>query len=528
MKIKRLLSVIACFFIALTLSVPASLAEGSGPTPPIAKGKMKTVSYVYWGKSEMFPTIGMLGINQEIDIYEYDKEWVLTKYDTFVTQGNMTVSHSFYGYVKRKDVICDPPLEGDASKKADTGPGKRKGKKPKGNRGSATPEPQGTKTATAKPEDQTEEPKTTEISTEDLMEYDWIIRTPGVCQVVVDMGDGYRFVARFGMMATKFGGYTASSLPIYNDGKSNPYVGYVNFSMKMSMQDVLNNNNLGFLQGDGGISIDAFSSNARFNINSETDDATSTIISIMTSMTTVLNPEITDKNQNIHGGGNLFNDQRVAPLDMKLVKNGSGYQLVVLNMRPGGGDLKFPAMLEKFPLDDITKAERERLARERREEQLRKAKELQKKILEDWKKEIEKGMQDELNKDSKKGEDEDIELAPLEPSKSGSSDDDIPLAPLVTPEPSQGSNSDADIPLAPLVTPDASQGSGKDDEIPLAPLVTPDASKGSTGDEDIELAPLVTPDASEGSSGTEDIPLAPLTGGGTSETPDFFPNTSGK
>lgn len=487
MKLKQLSSLMVCLFLAFTLSVPAATAIEASPSPPIAKGKMKTVSYVYFGKSEMFPVIGLLGINQEIDIYEYDKEWVLTKYDTYATFDGHTYGHAFYGYVRRDAVLCDPPLEGDQSPKADTGPGKRKGKKPRKPGTPSSPLPGDT--ASPKPED-SQKPEPTQDSAEDLMEYDWIIRTPGVCQVTLDMGGGAKYVCRFALYAMKFGGYTASSSPTFNDGKSNPYVGYLTYSMIQNTQDYLSENNLGFLKGSGGVSIEAFNNHARFTLDSMNDDGTNTILSIMTNMTSVLNPKITDDVMGIEVGGEMFRDNRVAPLDIKLVSGGSGYQLKVLNMKPGGGDLTFPAMLEKFPLDDITKAERERLEKEHREEeQRRKAKEEQDRALDEWRKKSNEGMEDKLNEDSSEGEEDEIELAPLSPDS-----EEIELAPL---EPAKEGD-DGDI------------GPG-DDQVELAPL-----------------EPAKQTDSGDIGPGDDQVELAPLTAGGTPEEPDFFPQSKGQ
>ncbi len=449
MRQKKLLSAVLCLLTVLAMAMAAVSADKTDDSFLVAKGKMKTVSYVYFGKGESFPAIGLLGFDQEIDIYEYDKNWILTRCETYVSQGTHTYRHTFYGYVRRKDVTCNPPLEGDESPKADTGPGKRKKKLPKKPGTIATPA-QSESTPTKAEEAQKPEDKKT--STEDLLEYDWIIRTPGVCQMTVDMGKGAKFVCRFALYAMKFGGYTASSLPVYNDGDKNPYVGYLSFSMKQNMQEYLGENNLGFLEGMGGVSIEAYNHNARFSIDSKNDDGSNAIISIMTSRTTVLNPQIKDKNMGIEMGGDMFREQSSAPLDIKLVGVKGNYKLALLNMKPGGGDLTFPAMLEKFPLDDIAKAERERLAKEQaekhREEQRRKAREEQEKALEEWRRKINEGMEEQLDEESQKGEETDIDLAPLSPE-----DGDIDLAPLV---PGEGSDS-------------SSIGPGGD-QVELAPL----------------------------------------------------------
>lgn len=444
MKLKKFLSTTLCLLTVFALAVTGVETVKAEASDPIATGKMKNVSNVYFGKSESFPTIGLVGLNQEIDIYEYDKNWVLTKCETSITQGTHTYGHSFYGYVKRSDVLFDPPLEGDESSKADTGPGKRKKKPPKRPGDTAPPaqeEPDATKS------DEGQKPESEEVKTEDMSEYDWIVRTPGVCQMTVDMGDGAKFVCRFSLYAMKFGGYTASSLPVFNDGDKNPYVGYVSFSMKQNMQDFLGANNLGFLEGLGDVDIQAYNNNARFSIDSQTDSGTNAIISIMTNRISILNPQINDNKMGIKIGGEVFRDQSTAPLDMKLIGDGGGYKIALLHMKPGGGDLIFPAMLEKFPLSDIEKAERKRLEEEmtekQREEQRARAKEEQERAMEEWRKRINEGMEEELDKESQEGEESmTFDLPPLvdpagggttTPTSESTTDERIPLAPLVDP-----------------------------------------------------------------------------------------------
>jgi len=442
MRQKKYLNAILCLFTALALTMTGVIADKDKASSPVAKGKMRTVSYVYSGKGEGFPVMGLLGSDQEIDIYEYDKKWVLTKCDTYVSQGNHTYGHSFYGYVLRKQVLCEPPLEGDESPKADTGPGKRKRKAPRKPGVPVTPVPN--EPGPTKPEE-AQKPEPTEIPTEELAEYDWIIRTPGVCQTTVDMGEGAKFVCRFAFYAMKFGGYTSSSLPIYNDGGMNPYVGYISFCMKQNMQEYLGKNNLGFLEGLGGVSIEAYNNNARFNIDSQADNGTGSIISIITNRNAVLNPQINDKNMGIKLGGDMFRDQSSAPLDIKLVGTEGSYEVALLNMKPGGGDLSFPIMLEKFPLDDIVKAERERLEKEleekQQEEQRQKAREEQEKAVEEWRRKINEDMEEPLEGEEGDGSgigpgEDQAELAPLVPEQSnesggiGTGDNQIELAPL--------------------------------------------------------------------------------------------------
>lgn len=500
-KMKRIAIFILCLCLSFSIGIPSALADDLTPaSPPIAEGTVNRSTQVYWGKAEYFPIIGTYFTGDVIDIYEYDRDWILTRYETWVTYNGKTVTQEFYGYVKRSDVTCDPELEGDTSPKAETGPGKRKGKKwsPKNPTGTQAPTPSGSPTSTAKPPESTP-------PVEDMMEYDWIIRTPGVCQTVVN-ADGFKYVCRFNLMAMKFGGYTPSSEAVYNDGIQNPYVGYVTLTLKNSIAEFVADNNLEHMYGSSGLDVDAYNHNARFYIMTQKDEAISALITINAYAHVVLDPLF--YNEYLRAGGEFYNDTIVRPLDIKLVPSGGGYELVVLNMRPGGGDLRFPAMLEKVPLDDITKAERDRLKRERDAERQRKAREEQEKALKRQKEEAERGMDDELSKEGKKGEktdpgvapgapaDDDIDLAPLDPSKEDDSEPSLaPLTPESTPEIELA-------PLTPAPTP----------EVELAPLVP-------TPTPEIELAPLVPTPTPE----IELAPLTPVTGGGTSEEVEFFP-----
>lgn len=464
MKTRKLLLFVLIIALAFTVHIPSSMAEA---TPPIAQGVTKKPVYVYWGKSEAYPIIGLLGANEEIDIYEYDKTWVLTKYESWVTYNGTTVANGFYGYLKRKDVTCDPPLEGDQSDKADTGPGKRKKRPPKRNNPGVSVSPAPTTAGTPVPAS----PNPT-ATVEDLMEYDWLIRTPGVCSQTIDVGDNMKYKAQFSLMAFKFGGYSASSLPVFNDGNHNDYCGYCSFNLEQKTQDVLNDHNLSFLQGLGGVSIDAFTNNGRFFIDSQTDNGTRAIFTLNMMATSTINPQINDEYMGISVGGEMFNSTQMQPLDMRLEPSAGGYQLVLLNMKPGGGDLKFPAMLEKFPLSDIDKAERERLKKEGEERMRQQSKELLDKILEDWRNRLKTKFDDESNLPKEDGEvatEEDPPVVPSDPS-------DNDTAP------------------------------GKDQ----APV-----PNGSADSEDVP--------PEEGATSGGSHTLAPLTGGGTSENVDFFP-----
>ncbi len=293
--------------------------------------------------------------------------------------------------------------------------------------GSSTPDDSGSS------EPDTTEPATPvpSIPVEDLMEYDWIIRTPGVCEQVFVFEGGVKFTAQFSLMAIKFGGYTGSSLPVYNDGDHNPYVGYVSFSLKQSMKGITNQIGIEHLQGTGGISLDAFNSDARFYVDSPADDGTRTIITIETLSNAVVDPTIHDYYQDLVVGVEFLNTSMPMPLDIRIEPAGEGYQLVLLNMKPGGGDIRFPAMLEKIPLSDIDKAERERIKKEQDEEALRKARELQKKVLEDWKKELSEKLENESDDPSREG---DVTSQDISPGDEGSLIDDIIIWPLVPDE----------------------------------------------------------------------------------------------
>ena len=249
---KKIIAFCIILLMMVQLSPITASAGDDDPTPPIAKGTINKVTNIYWGKGELFPVLGLVGPGKGLDVYEYDKTWVLVLYDTYITVGYSTQAHSFYGYVKRTDITCDPELEGDKSASANTGPGKRKGKKPKP-KPSAEPDasPGASPNATAAPT-----PSTTEKPDEDDDEMDWILRTPGMCKISVDAGDGFVFKVSFALMAQKFGGYAASSDPVYNNNVHNPYAATGFFSMVTTMQDMLENMGVsGFLSGSGGTSI---------------------------------------------------------------------------------------------------------------------------------------------------------------------------------------------------------------------------------------------------------------------------------
>lgn len=498
---KKLLVLILSVFLILQ-SIPIIASEDqykdSAYSDPISAGTINTVTYVRWGRSELFAAMGLVGPGTKMDVYEYDKEWVMVLYDTYIQQGYTTYAHSFYGFVKRSDITCDPELEGDKSAKAETGPGKRKGKKPKTpkkTKESAEDEttlPEDTKSE--EPEDEedvkdaseNEPDSTVEISDE---EYDWIIRTPGMCNVTIPFKEAI-FTCSFALMAQKAGGLGPSSDPAFNHGMHTPYAATAFFGMVAPMQDMLDNMGAGgFLSGSGGIKITGQAGGSTFYIDTASLDPALVNFSVKLMATSTLDPKITDGN--ITTNIAPISTTQEFPLPVQLKKTGKGYKFILPGMKPGGGDLEFPAVLEKTFSDPDKWEKAAKEADRRRKEAERRRKEMQKQMEQQMKEEL---AQKEKEKDQNPSEKTDlltdengnpIPLAPLVPSEdtdttgnSGSDSDDIDLAPLVPAEDtgksgSSGGDSD-DIDLAPLVPADdegKSENSGGDsDDIDLAPL----------------------------------------------------------
>ena len=463
---KKLLALLLSVLLLLpampAAAAPEAKANALPNSDPISHGTINKVTYLRWGKSELFPTLALVGPGQEFDVYEYDKDWVMVLYDTWVSQGmSGGSSQSFYCYVKRADITCDPVLEGDESDKADTGPGKRKGKKPKpmptaGASADATA-PQVSSDSSAEPE------PTVEVTDDE--EYDWIIRTPGTCNVTVRYQESV-ITCSFALMAQKAGGTAPSSDPTYNHSMHTPYAAMGVFQMVSPMADVLENLGVsGFLQGTGGVEIIGQTAGAKFFLDTGAMDPALVNFTLNMQGQYTINPKVTDGNLT---GELSMSGQMPFPLPVQLKKSGSGYKFVLVGMRPGGGDLTFPAVLEKTFADPDRWDKEAKEADRRRKEADRLLKELLEKIK--------KQTQDEYNKQQQQGAGE--ESADTDPmTVPGEKGEDIPLAPLVTEDP-----------LAPLVSED-----------PLAPLVSEDP-----------LAPLTTED-----------PLAPLVPSGDEDVNDF-------
>jgi hypothetical protein len=128
-------------------------------------------------------------------------------------------------------------------------------------------------------------------------------------------------------------------------------------------------------------------------------------------------------------------------------------------MKPGGGDLTFPAVLEKTFADPERWDKEAKDADRRREE----AERLRKKLLE----KIKKQMQDEYNRQQQEANQDGTEKTdPM--TVEGEDGEDIPLAPLVTPDPLATL-----APEEPLATLDTlpTPAPLEDDNPPLVPLV---------------------------------------------------------
>lgn len=460
---KKMLAVFVVLALVLQ-AMPAVAATSSGMpnSDPISKGTINKVTYLYWGKSEMYPTLALVGPGEKFDVYEYDKNWVMVLYDTWVSQGAGGSVQSFYCYVKRADITCDPKLDGDASAKADTGPGKRPGKKPKPQQS-----PGATSEESAAPTEgpTAEESAEPEPTVEDQDEYDWIIRTPGVCNVTVHV-EQMDFTCSFALMAQKAGGTAPSSDPAYNHGMHTAYAATAFYGMVATTQGLVDNVGMSsFWNGSGGIEITGQAPAATFYIDTGAEDFALVNFTVNLDATAILNPKITDGRITVDAGTSSVN--MPFPLPVQLKKVGSGYKFVLPGMKPGGGDLTFPAVLEKSFADPNRWDKAAKDADKRRKE----AEKLIKQLLD----KIKKQMQDELAKQQNTGNDGASTTDPMTVTVDDGKE--VPLAPLVTPEP--------DVSLAPLVT--------EEPLASLAPLVPADT------DELAPLAPLV-PSSDEGAS----------------------------
>lgn len=440
-----LMLLIPVFFIT---GLPAGTsAEGDDtPTPPISRGTINKITDIHWGKSDVFPIIATVMPPEELDVYEYDKTWVLVLYDTTVQVGNTFYDQSFYGYVKRSDITCDPALEGDASPKAVTGGPKRKAKKPKTDKKEPSSESTAEETTVPSQESSASD-EGKDIPVDGLEEFDWIIRTPGSQQKTIKYQQA-DIDYRFQLMAEKFGGIAASSDPRFNNDKHNPYAAVGFFSMEAPMQGVFDNMGIGGLvQGSGGGTVTGQASGVKIYIDTGAEDFALVNFTMNFNTRTSFDTSVNTSDGSIKGSLGGISSSGTSPFSMQLKKSGGGYVIVIRGILPDGGDLQFPALLEKFPSDqdrrDAQDADKRRKAAEDKIN----------KELEKMKKAAQKDNNEPQTTKTPPKDDDDA-LAPLVPSEGG----DDALAPLV---PTEG----GDDPLAPLVPSEA----GDDALAPLVP-----------------------------------------------------------
>lgn len=409
--------------------LPPALGEAS---PPISSGTVNKTTNIYWGKGEQFPILATVYAGAKLDAYEYDANWVLVLYKTYVTYMGKYTEQSFYGYIRRSDIDCEPPLEGEASPKADTGPGKKKGKRPKPlpNKQPAEPTPGPTKA----PEG-TKEPMPTVEQMEE--EFDWIIRTNGL-QTQEVKADGMTISCSFSLMAQKAGGTAASSDPAFNHGMHTPYAATAFYSMKLATQKALEELGLSMLTGTGGIDISMKASGAAFFLDTGAENFA--LVSFTLPMQTDGSFGVSVSGE--MGSGTIKGDTGTtslsggSSLSIQLRKSGGGYKFVLVGLKPGGGNLEFPAVLEKT-FADPDRFDKEAAAADARR---KKAEAERDKWLEDMKKKAEEAADaTEPTQDP---------LAPLVPTEE-------PLAPLTPTEDPLAPLTPTEDPLAPLTEDEA-------------------------------------------------------------------------
>ena len=422
--------------LALILLTGIGMPALGEATPPLSSGIVNKFSTIYWGKGEQFPVLATVSAGTRLDVYEYDAVWVLVLYKTYKNYQGQFSEQSFYGYLKRADIDCEPKLEGEASAKADTGPGKKKGKHPKPN---TSPPVQPTPGTTEAPAD-TEQP---EVTVEPMDEFDWIIRTNGL-QTQRVIVDGITIACSFSLMAQKEGGTAPSSDPAFNHGMHTPYAATAFYSMKMAMSDVLNDLGLSFLTGQGGFDITMQAAGASFYIDTGAEDFA--LVNFTLPMQTIgtLDPSI--KGETGSGSVRAAVDPTTlsgeSSISVQLRKSGGGYRFMLIGLKPGGGNLEYPAMLEK------TFADPDRYDKEAAQADARRKK------AEAERDRMQEEMKRKAEEEAKATPEETPELAPLTPITPE------PLAPLVPEETPELA------PLTPVTT--------NPDLAPLAPLTPVD------------------------------------------------------
>lgn len=457
---KHLLSYFLVFVYLVTIPYfDISGAENTDQfSAPLSKGTINKTTSVFWGKSEAFPVMGVVYKDEVYDVYEYTEEWVMILFDSYLSQGNNVKSHSFFGYIKRAEITCAPELSEGSSKKAETGLGKKKGKKPKlpiqskddesagktSDESKTTKENESDKGDSDEDESSSSDEKDVVDATEEE-DFDWILRTPGLCSITVPVEQS-NFYCSFSILAQKAGGIGPSSDAGFNHGIRTPYAVTAFFSMISPMQDTLNNSGLSkVLSGSGGVEIIGQAAGSTFYIDTASLDPSLVNFDITLNATATLDPQVTDGN--ITGSIGKISTTQSFPLPVQLKKSGNSYKFVLKGMKPGGGDLEFPAVLEKTFSDENRweKAAKEADQKRKEAERIRKKilDMIKKQVQEEWTKQNENSSSDQKVTSTTT---ELPELAPLEPL----GPELAPLEPL-GPEDEATSDEDSDSPvLAPL------------------------------------------------------------------------------
>ena len=137
--------------------------------------------------------------------------------------------------------------------------------------------------------------------------------------------------------------------------------------------------------------------------------------------TGIFNPSVTDGQITVDAGTTTVSQP--FPLPVQLKRSGGGYKFVLPGMRPSGGNLEFPAVLEKTFTDPDQWDKEARDADKRRAE----AEKLRKQMLEKLKKQI----QDEYRRQQQENSKNDSESTTADPlSVTDEQGEDIDLAPL--------------------------------------------------------------------------------------------------
>ncbi len=330
---KRTIALILTLILLPGIGFPAA----GKAAQPIASGTVNKTTQIRWGKGTQFPVIATVYAGTKLDVYEYDAQWALVLYKTYVSYMGNTREHSCFGYIRRADITCSPPLQGTASPKADTGPGKRKGRRKKPSL--SLPPVEATPDRTMPPAP-TVEP---DITVEPMEEFDWIIRTNGL-QIQQVVTDGLFFDCVFALMAQKAGGVSASSDPAYNQGIRTPYAATALFYIIKTTASFISDLGVSDISGSGGVDLNFQATGAKFYI--DTGAQSFALVNFTLPMNGYAN--IAGRVWGSEGSTDFdYSSSGEWPVACQLKGNGRTYKLVIVGMRPGGGDLEYPLVLER-------------------------------------------------------------------------------------------------------------------------------------------------------------------------------------